>query len=340
MSRVHRTRKGYVWGDSYAADALGIESGRSIPSIGEGMIEAAVREFTYRVFPLLSKSGFSLQGQNPHEVEAVHGVLFSGDIWTNHDMTNEFQAYVDMIATHGHLYVHFALENLGPDIGTVLLDLKWLAPETMVRRRNGDYEQFVTSLAAEGEGYSVSGGPREYYFTFSPEEMFHLEWPRLDDQYTVPPAIKSRPLATRLDHLQRRHLLALSAVAYPEETFWTLSRGRAGAYSDSLEQEQSLEAAIYDAAFVVPDVELTQHFFVDRLIRSRLTAIEVRQWVLDQFTESVLRRWCELNGWAPIRLVFESDGWTSSDWAELRDAYLQGTARFEDVGAAIEAERL
>ncbi len=133
--------------------------------------------------------------------------------------------------------------------------------------------------------------------------------------------------------------MTLEGAVDPRRTTWISARGRLASIGDVLEREKELEAVLADMMYIPPQEALTEYFRVDRIIRSRVAAFDVREYIIERFNAHVLKRWCALNSWQEIELVFTLPVWSRADWLALGRAYRLGDATFDDVVAAIEAER-
>jgi hypothetical protein len=133
-------------------------------------------------------------------------------------------------------------------------------------------------------------------------------------------------------------LAAARAGAEPDETFFPIARGRAGAYVGALDHEKLYDAVVGDRLFLPPDEDVTEYFYVDRLVRSRIAACEVRNYLLDAVSEQLLGPWSALNGWPTVRLTLRRECWTVDDWRTLHAEYQRGKATIDDVLAAEKVE--
>jgi hypothetical protein len=69
-----------------------------------------------------------------------------------------------------------------------------------------------------------------------------------------------------------------------------------------------------DRLFLPPDEDITEYFHVDRLVRSRIAACEVREYLLGEVSRQLLRTWAHRIGWPTLSLVLRRACWSISDW--------------------------
>ena len=171
------------------------------------------------------------------------------------------------------------------------------------------YEQYVSLRAFEGSNYVMDGGPREHFAEFDEQEVLHLRWPLPEPGGARSPAAAALRAGRDIGRNAERMVLVAQAGAETKETFLSLARARAGAFSDALETEQIGSAKVKDMLFypgayeapVFPWVEhATDYFLADRALRSRVAICQLRDYLFAAFNEQVLARWTQLNGWGEV----------------------------------------
>lgn len=344
MRQRPRSVRGFYTMDNYASLALKMR-----PPIGSSMADArlhnASQTFSYRVIPDIDEDSLVVECADRDVAETVRETLFDWssrrDLWDQPNMPMELRSWVTGMLTFRDIYVHFELERVDDSEPWKLIFVGWLPPETIIVRGRGEkrrYEQFVSKRWPEGGGISVMGGPREFLEVFSADEIVHLRWPLHEPSGTRAPEARARLVGRPLDRYANRLLDGARAGAEPEETFLPVARGRAGAYADALDHEKIHDAVVGDCLFQPPDEDITEFFYVDRLVRSRIAACDVRDYVLAQVSKQLLGRWARRNGWPDVTLRLRRECWSVQDWRALHDEYRRGNATIEDVIAAARAE--
>lgn len=345
MRRRPRSIRGFYTMDNYASFALDTR-----PPIGSSMADARIHNasetFSYLVIPDIDEDSLVVECSDSDVAETVRETLFDWssrhDLWDQPNMAMELRSWVTGMLTFRDVYIHFALERVGDDEPWKLIFVGWLPPETIIVRgqdKHRRYEQFVSKHWPEGGSISVMGGPREFLEVFSADEIVHLRWPLHEPSRTRAPEAVARRVGRSLDRYANRLLAGARAGAEPEETFLPVARGRAGAYAGALDHEKVQDAVVGDRLFQPPDEDVTEYFYVDRLVRSRIAACEVRDYVLAQVSEQLLGRWAQRNGWPDIALRLRRECWSVHDWRALHDEYRSGNASVEDMVAAARVEQ-
>jgi len=341
MARRHR-RKGYFLADFYARKALNVRD--SSMSMADATAHVAVERFPYLVIPGVGASIFRLHGSDQRQLGRIRDRLFGNGrtdkVWTNLNIAKDFHSYVKAMMRQRDVHVHCVFEQEDGPGDHMLVEMAVLPAETIVRRRlttETVFEQYVSARASEDSGYSVSGGPREYFYVFSEREMFFLRWP-LAPSSGRPPVEVARRAGRALDRYADRGLKTAYAGARPDETFLTVARARAGRSINTVEEMEHLNAVIGDRLYRIPPDPMTEYFFVDRLIRSKVAAANVRAYVLHEFNRQILTRWCDLNAWDVAELQLAPCLFSAAEWRDLGNDYKAGSASLEDVLAAAEAE--
>ena len=340
-------------GDRYAAFALHGPEGVDASFAG-GDVYVAARGVSQSVIPGVDEDEVILTGANDVEVQQVTEVLLARysqrDLWSEPNIAMELQSYVTQLIYHGEVFVRLHLDCPGPEEPYSLFAMDWLAPETMRRRRSGGgivYEQYVSLRAFESSNYVVDGGPREHLAEFDEQEVLHLRWPLPEPGGTRSPSAAALRAGRDIGRDAERMVLVAQAGAEPKETYLSVARARAGAFSDALENEQVGSAKVKDMLFypgaheapVFPWVEhATDYFLADRALRSRVAICQLRDYLFAAFNEQVLARWTHLNGWGEVKLGLSRDVFSESDWLEMHEELRKGTIDLQDVRAAITAE--
>lgn len=332
--------RGFYTMDNYASYALNAR-----PPIGTSMADAgihnATQTFSYRVLPDIDEDALVVECADDDVAARVSETLFSRssrlDLWDQPNMAMELRSWVTGMMTFHDVYVHFVLDRADEQHPWTLTFVGWLPPETVVVRGRGAharYEQYVSKRWPEGRSIVVSGGTREFLEVFTGDEILHLRWPLDQPSERLAPERAARRAGGPVDRYAERLLAGARAGAEPHETFLPIARGRAGAYAGSLDSEKLYDAVVGDRLFKPPEDEITEYFYVDRLVRARIAACDVRDYVLVQLSEQLLGRWARLNGWPRIRLRLRRECWTVHDWEAIRDEYRSADATLDDVMAA------
>jgi hypothetical protein len=345
MRRKPRSVRGFYTMDFYASMALGtrVDIGTSM---ADSQIHNAKEMFSYRVIPDIDDDSLIVECSDPGVAQRVTEVLFgwssSRELWDQPNLGMELRSWVKGMISYRNVYVHFVLDRVDDTEPWGLVFAGWLPPETVVVRGHGPrrrYEQFISKRWPEGGHISVIGGPREFLETFTPNEILHVRWPLHEPSRTRQPEAVARRAGRPIDRQADRMLAAARAGAEPEETFLPIARGRAGAYAGSIDSQKLHDALVGDRLFLPPDEDITEYFYVDRLVRSRIAACQVREYLLGEVSRQLLGTWADRNGWSTLSLALRRECWSVSDWRELHEAYRSGTANVEDVLAAVVAEQ-
>jgi hypothetical protein len=345
MRRKPRNVRGFYTMDYYASGALGTRVDIGM-SMADSQIQNAKQMFSYRVIPDIDDDSLLVECADTNVAERVTETLFgwssSRELWDQPNLCMELRSWVTSMISYRDVYVHFVLDRVDETDPWGLVFAGWLPPETVVVRGHGTrrrFEQFISKRWPEGGHISVMGGPREFLETFTPNEILHLRWPLHEPSRTKPAEAVARRAGRPIDRQADRILAAARAGAEPEETFLPLARGRAGAYAGSIYSQKLHDALVGDRLFLPPDEDITEYFYVDRLVRSRIAACQVREYLLGEVSRQLLGTWAECNGWPRLSLRLRRQCWSVSDWRELHHEYRSGSARVEDVVAAAVAEQ-
>lgn len=313
--------------------------------MADARIHNASETFSYLVIPDIGEDSLVVECSDSDVAETVRETLFDWssrhDLWDQPNMAMELRSWVTGMLTFLDVYIHFELERVGEDEPWKLSFVGWLPPETIVVRgqdKHRRYEQFVSKHWPGGGGISVIGGPREFLEIFSADEIVHLRWPLHEPSRTRAPEAAARRVGRSLDRHADRLLAGARAGAEPEEMFLPVARGRAGAYAGALDHEKIQDAIVGDRLFQPPDEDVTEYFYVDRLVRSRIAVCEVRDYLFAQVSEQLLAPWSALNAWPTVRLTLRRECWTVDEWRALHAEYQRGQATIDDVLAAVKVE--
>jgi len=343
MRRRPPTVRGFYTMDNYASAALDMR-----PPIGSSLADAQIHNaketFSYRVLPDIDEDSLVVSCSDAQVAEFVRETLFDWssrhDLWDQPNMSMELRSWVTGMITFRDVYIHFEFDRVDDSDPWKLIFVGWLPPETVVVKGRGAkrrYEQFVSRHWPEGAPVSVIGGAREFLEVFSADEVIHLQWP-LDERHGRGPEYAARRAGRPVDRYGDRLLAAARSGAEPDETFLPIAKGRAGAYTGALDHEKLHDAVVGDRLFLPPEEDVTEYFYVDRLVRSRIAACEVRNYLLDAIGEQLLGPWSALNGWPTVRLELRRECWTIEDWRTLHAEYQRGQATIDDVLAAEKVE--
>jgi hypothetical protein len=66
----------------------------------------------------------------------------------------------------------------------------------------------------------------------------------------------------------------------------------------------------------------------------RAATANVREHLVRQLNDGLMRPWCERNGWLPIEITVKPTLFTARDWASFRDELLRGELGPDDIWAA------
>ena len=206
------------------------------------------------MIPGVDEDELILTGANDIEVEQVTEVLLARysqrDLWSQPTITMELQSYVTQLIYHGEVFVRLHLDRAGRKEPYSLFAMDWLAPETMLRRREAS-EVLVRAVRqpARVQGQQLRDGWRATGST-SPSSM--------SKKFCICVGSCRSPAAHAPQRLRRYEQAVTSGVTpsewsswrrparKPEETFLSLARARAGAFSDALETEQIGSAKVKD----------------------------------------------------------------------------------------------
>jgi hypothetical protein len=337
--------------DRYAAFALAsvIEPGSSF---ADGDIHVAARGVSDSVIPGHRGEGLRIVGEQPEQASAIRETLLgagSRELWSQYDLASDLRRHVHGLIYDGEVMLHVNFERSSPTEPHTLVDVTWLAPETIRRRRAPEgvvYEQFASHRAFEGSGYLVTGPVCDRLVQIPEHEVLHLRWP-LDQPRGRSPALAALKNGQILARESRRTLLAARAGAEPGERFLTLARARSGAYQHALDRQKIASARIKDMLYyagaweaaVFPWIDAgTEYFLAERILRSRIAICRIRAYLLEQLNEQLLARWTALNNWGQVRIELSSDAFSEADWRHMRCELDQGTITLADIQAAVAAE--
>ena len=343
--------KPFFLGDRYARIALGSyhETGGSLADVD---IHVSGRGLSQTVIPEIDEEVLAVVGDVDEEVAAVRDVLLSRwtrrELWNQPTLPMELQSYVAQLLEHGDVFIHLLFEK-GKSGDYSLFKTRWLAPETIVVRDDGEtrYEQFASWRAYTGSGYSVAGDPTDHFTVFEEEEILHLRWPLDEPVGSRVPATAALRLGKRLARASNRGILRARAAAEPEETYWSVARARAGAYDQELDVQKALSARAMDMLFypgadeaeVFPWADaVTDFFLADRILRSRIAIAQIRDYLFWEFNRQVIGTWTRLNAWSEVRLELRPQLFSIDDWKGMRAELHAGGISLVDVRAAVRAE--
>lgn len=340
--RRPRQARGFYSADNYASYALAVRQPLGY-SMADATIHRATEDFAFAVIPDFEEDSLRVRCHDQTVADLVSSQLSErssrSELWAQPNMAMELHSWIGSLMEGGRLYVHFGFSRQD-DHAPYLLDFAvWLAPETIVVRSQGAdslYEQYVSRRAFESSGVLVVGEPQEHYEIYSADEILAIYWPLSDGE--ISPVRGARKASSSIDRWAKRMLLNSAAGAQPNETFLSVARARAGAYANALELEKLATAIAGDRLFLPVDDEVTEYFHVDRLIRSRAAAAQVRHHLFEQISRQLLDRWSALNGWPTMDLELRRPLWSIDDWKSLRRDYDRGLATLADVQAAASAE--
>jgi len=338
--------------DRYAEIALGKfrQRGGSFVDLD---IHVAARGISNTVIPDIDEGVLEVVGEVDDQVKRVRDALLgrwgNDNLWFQPSLPMELQSYVTQLVEHGQLFIHlaFAESSNGEQI---LVRTRWIPSETMLARRGKDgdcWEQFASWRAYSGDGYAVSGEPRDHLHRFETNEILHLSWPLETPRRGSAPTRAVLQLERQIARAAEQGILRARAGAEPEESYFPLARARAGAYDDALERQKLLSARARDMLLYpgTDEAEIygwgdstTDFFAADRLLRARIAIGELRDYLFGEFNRQVIDRWRELNEWAPIRIGLRPRLLTVDDWQALRQELHNGTAGLKDVRAVVHAE--
>lgn len=344
--RRHRAKglRGFYSGDSYAAFSLATRSPVGA-SMADARIHSASETFAFHVVPDIDETGFKVECEDERVRKVISDSLLErssrSQIWTQPNLSMEMHLWISEMVEQRDVYLQVVFDQVDDAAPWMLSAVVALAPETLVVKGSGaktQYEQYASVRAFEGTGVGVIDGPRERLVLFRADEILHLRWPldQLDDG--ISPEAAARRASRAIDRHAQEMLLNARAGADPRETFLPLARARAGAYADALEKEKLQDAIVSDRLFQPVDEDVTEFFYVDRLVRSRLAVSRVRAYLFSEFNRQVLDRWTGLNGWPPARVLPRRTFWSEAEWLDLHRSYISGTATIEDIVAAAEVE--
>jgi hypothetical protein len=348
------TRRRVVHGrDRYAAFALGLlhETGSSF---ADSDLFVAARGVSETVIPGIDNDSLRLVGGDPEEVQAIRSVILDRGtgykLWSEPTLPMELHMYIRQLIHDGQLYVHGRFDRAAKTEPYTLVDVVWLAPETIRRRRRKGtlvYEQFASRRAFEEPGIIVSGSISDRIVEIPADEIVHLTWPfPLPGRHRTPERA-ALSYGRVVEREANRTLLAARAQAEPDDTFLPMARARADAYRHSLENQKLASARIKDMllypgaweAAVFPWVdEGTEFFLAERILRSRIGICQLRAHLFEQLNRQLLARWSRLNGWGSVKLELATDVFTEQDWQDMRQQLNEGTISLQDIQAAVAVE--
>jgi hypothetical protein len=339
--------------DRYAAFALGTYH-QVGSSLADSDIFVAARGLSESVVPEIDEEVLVVEGAHEEQARGVRSVLLerysARDLWVQPTLPMELQSYIKELMEHGEIFIRLTFGRSARSEPYSLHGTTWLSPETVLYRSRpggGVYEQYASRRALEGSGYIVEGEPREHLVEIPEDEVFHLRWPMAAPDPRVAPAQAALKLGKQAERYAERTLLAARAGAEPDETFLSIARARAGAFSGALEAQKITSARIKDMLFypgayearVFPWVdELTNYFAADRILRSRIAICHLREYLFTEFNRQVLQPWSSLNGWADVTLGLRPVLFTKEDWRSMREELDRGTTTLDDVHEAVALE--
>jgi hypothetical protein len=308
-------------------------------------IRNASDTFAFHVLPDIDEDTLIVECEDEVVSKVIADALLdrssSSQIWAQPNLPMELHSWISGMIEERDVFVQLAFDQEDERHPLMLVAAAQLAPETILIKGRGPdtrYEQYASVRAFDGTSISVIGGQRERLVVFRADEVLYLRWPLDEPSKEIPPESAARKASRAIDRYAQQMLLNARSGAEPDETFLPLARARAGAYADALEKEKLQDATISDRLFQPIDEDVTEFFFVDRLVRSRVAASRVRSYVFNEFNRQVLEQWTKLNDWPRARLSPRRTFWSEAEWLDLHRAYKTGEATVEDVVAAAALE--
>lgn len=335
---------GFYAADHYAATALRTRTQPGY-SMADPSVHNAAETFAFHVLPDIGDSSLVVVGPDEHTNDLVAdwmtGFRSRRELWRQPNLPMEIHSWISELLEHRDAYYQIVFERDTKTADWMLDAVAWLAPETILLVGKGlqtRYEQYASARAFEGSGVGVIGTPREWLETFAPEEIFHIRWPLNEPSSSRAPVREARLASRDIDRHAAEILLNARSMAEPTEAFLALARARAGAYVNALEHEKQASAVAADRLFLPTESDVTEYFYIGRLIRSRVAAAAVRSYIFAEFNRQILGRWTELNAWPEVRIAPRRTFWTQEEWASFWEQYQQGHLNSSDVVAAANAE--
>ena len=237
------------------------------------------------------------------------------------------------LAVHGEIF--YAIDFVQDDIGYVAFgEPRWLAPETMyVGRRRGKPTSFVQQYSPRAAREDV----RCKRFVFGPHEVLWLRWPQ-----ALPPGREgTSPISKVVVHAKgaRRFmdwlLLRSRADAYPEDKTPAVERARYERHEDQ-ERKRDYHLASLLANMGVPqafhrDIAMTEHFVAWELCGFGERIAVLREYLVTEFSEQVLRVWAKRNSVVDIPRLRAVGYPSPQDWRDAFCKYERNAMSLEDV---------
>lgn len=343
----------FMLGDPYARYALGRyhQVGSSFADLD---VTVGARGLSQTAVPEIDDDVLEVVGDVDAEVELVRITLLSHrrdhDLFPEPTLPMELQSWLSALVEEGDIYYRLSFARVDADRPYRLVKVQWVAPETIVERRDStrepSYEQFASRRAYEGDGYTVTGEPIDHLYTFAKDEIVHLRWPLREPGGRAPQEVALK-LGRKVARASEEELLRAHALANPDESYLPLARAGAGAFNGALDRQKLLSARIRDQLFYPGSYEsevfpwaddLTDYFAADRIIRGRIAICQLRDYLFGQFNEQVLDPWRQRNGWSNVRLRLRPQLLSIGDWQALQGELEAGRASIDDVRAAAHAE--
>ena len=267
---------GFYAADNYAATALGTRTDMGY-SMADPSVHAGVERFAFNVLPDIGETSLMVVGPdepaNNMVADWMTGYRSQRELWRQPNLPMEIHSWISEMLDHRDAYYQIVFERDTKKADWMLTAVAWLAPETILVVGSGSqarYEQYASARAFEGSGVGVIGKPREWLETFGPEEIFHIRWPLNYPSSSRAPVRDARLASRAIDRHAREMLLNARSMAEPSEAFLPLARARAGAYVNALEHEKQASAVAGDRLCLPPEADITEYFYINRLIRSRV----------------------------------------------------------------------
>jgi hypothetical protein len=306
----------------------------------DGEIENGIQAFAWSVFPPNDRGGFfEVQGPPGSARAIVEADLFGrstrDELWAHGSLVSDLGSVVRLMMRDGEAFMHFDFAALADEEPARLVHFAPLPAETILPRRDG-FEQFYS-----GADEVQSGGrpvDKEHLVEFKREEILHLKWPLELPRRQRSPVEQARRLGSVGDEWSALGLLSIEVPQYPLESMLPVVRARLGRYAGYLDRMKDATLRAADAVYAARTEGVTEFFMLDRVLRNRLAVAQVRDFVVKEFNQQVMRVWCRRNNWPWLGLAMRVDFFGVEDWTAMRDELERGTLSNPDVAAAIALE--
>lgn len=185
----------------------------------------------------------------------------------------------------------------------VVEGIRWLAVETMdVVKSAGQIRGFKQEYSYNCTYEALRG----ISIDFEPEEVFFVEWISDEGERGVSPLKRLIPFCEEMgDFLEYVNLLTKS-MYNPEDSSFAVERARFTSWEEAKKKEDQRIMKIKDALGIMPTAPMTEYYDIYQFIKSRKRIAKIREYLLTEFNDQVVKRIVKKNGFsesAEVKLV-------------------------------------